>query len=188
MVVFAVTALTAGRSYAASAGGFSLPTIVTSLFKNLRDLLQPKGFVSEWLAPVAGFWQRCCAGQGCTRASKHKHHMQQWLQCFLLRQRILLSRSVLTAYLCWWFWCGPALQVASMRCLLVSPWVSFCGTTPALPRRFLPQTLALWLCCSSRHAGQAWCWQVRAHTLASYPLVFSFLVAGCTLSQTTSPG
>jgi hypothetical protein len=48
VAVFAATGLAAGRTYAASAGGLSLPTIVTSLFRNIRDLFQPKGLVSEY--------------------------------------------------------------------------------------------------------------------------------------------
>lgn len=59
VAVFAVTALSAARSYAASVGGFSLPVIVTSLFKNLRDLLHPKGFVSEWLNTGQGLASLC---------------------------------------------------------------------------------------------------------------------------------
>lgn len=60
VAVFAVTALTAARSYAASVGGFSLPAIVTSLLKNLRDLLHPKGFVSEWLNKWQGLASLLC--------------------------------------------------------------------------------------------------------------------------------
>lgn len=89
VAVFAVTALTAGRSYAASVGGFSLPAIVTSLFKNLWDLLHPKGFVSEWLNRWQGLASLLCllqhrlngrfaesCMQAYTTAARHIHHAE----------------------------------------------------------------------------------------------------------------
>lgn len=48
--MFVATALVAGRGYASSVEGkgIVLPTILKSFASNVRDLLQPKGFVSKY--------------------------------------------------------------------------------------------------------------------------------------------
>lgn len=48
VAVFAATAFVAGRVYASSAGGFSLPAIVKGFAGNLKDLFTPKTLVSEF--------------------------------------------------------------------------------------------------------------------------------------------
>ncbi|WIA19308.1 hypothetical protein OEZ85_003941 [Tetradesmus obliquus] len=54
LALLGATAFVAGRVYAVSAGGFSLPTIIKSFLGNLRDLIAPKTLVS-------GFYSLCAA-------------------------------------------------------------------------------------------------------------------------------